>query len=199
MSKLFRPISFVRTAFLGACLLIVSIMPALALDPTAVAVVDLNRVIRDSDVGKDIARQGKEQGDALQAEVARKSVELQNEGKKIEEQKVVLGQDAYVQRMKDLQTRAQQAERDLGLKEAAMREGFNRAEKTLFDAMRPIIEEQMKAVGATMVINQSAIVAMGNPSALITSQVIAGLNAKIKTMKVTPVQPAPAPAAGAAR
>lgn len=199
MSKLFRPTCFVRTAFLGACLLTASIMPALALDPTAVAVVDIARVIRDSDVGKDIARQGEEQGKALQAEVARKGEELQNEGKKIEEQKVVLGQDAYVQRMKDLQTRVQQAERDLGMKEAAMREGFNRAEKTLFDAMRPIIEEQMKAVGAAMVINQSAVIAMGNPSALITSQVIAGLNAKIKTLKVTPVQPAPAPAAGAAR
>jgi Skp family chaperone for outer membrane proteins len=170
--------------------------PAVAAPAAIVATVDMVRVLKESEVGKDLERKAKAQARSMEKDFEAKQKEFQTEAAKLQEQRVVLGEEAWAKRIQDLQKNGEAAQRSFRDREAGIQQGLLRAEGEIHKTMAPIIEAQMKAVGANIVLNRQAVI-MGT-AIDITTQVITGLNAKMKTVALTPGSSKPAAAKPAA-
>ena len=170
----------------------------LALPATAqkVGVIEVQRIVQESAVGKEsLARIQKVQG-AKQEELVKRQNELRDLEKKIQEQGKSLSEDAMEKAQKDYQARALELKR---FQDDAQRELEDLQRKELGELEKrvlPVIEAVSKELGYTLVFNkfQSGLL-HADPAVDITDAVIQKFNTAIAAAPKTDAKPAAAPAA----
>ena len=170
----------------------------LALPATAqkVGVIEVQRIVQESAVGKEsLARIQKVQG-AKQEELVKRQNELRDLEKKIQEQGKSLSEDAMEKAQKDYQARALELKR---FQDDAQRELEDLQRKELGELEKrvlPVIEAVSKELGYTLVFNkfQSGLL-HADPAVDITDAVIQKFNTAIAAAPKTDTKPAAAPAA----
>jgi outer membrane protein len=188
--------SSVRAAVIGLALLSASapaVAQAQAATPTAILVVDVNRVFAESAAGQDANRQLKAQGDALQARFNQLKTQFGTEEEALRKQQGQIAQEALQQRVNDLVTRQNKANEEIGGKRQALERALQAANQQILSSLRPIIETLMAERSAQMVLDRQVTLNIA-PSLDVTTVVIQRLNAKLPKVSVA-VPPAPAAAA----
>src|SRR5689334_10610758 len=85
--------------------------PAMA---PSILVVDVPLVMRESKVGKSIGQQLTQQQSVFQKEISAQERDLQSAGNDLKRQEQILARDAYEQRARELQQRADELQRSVG-------------------------------------------------------------------------------------
>lgn len=170
----------------------------LALPATAqkVGVIEVQRIVQESAVGKEsLARIQKIQG-TKQEELVKRQNELRDMEKKIQDQGKSLSEDAMEKLQKDYQAKALELKR---FQDDAQRELEDLQRKELGELEKrvlPVIETVSKELGYALVFNkyQSGLLHADN-SVDITDAVIQKFNTAIAAAPKTDAKPAAAPAA----
>lgn len=173
---------------------------AFAQAASAILVMDEGRVFSTSDAGKSALAQLKTIGDQITAELDTERKSLAAERDRIGQQRATLTQDQLKARVGALEKRAANFERMAETKGKEMEATRANTIKTLNTALQPVLEEIVKARGASILLDKGNLI-YASGTLEITDEVITKLNARLRPFTVvrvrTPVAaaaPAPRPA-----
>ena len=168
-----------------------------ALTPPTIAVVDLQRVVRDSAAGKSIQSQLEVESRKFRDQVTKLQDELKVGENELRRQRSVMSQEAANEQQAALQRRQADAQRTVQERQEALQKGENDALNVVVDNMRDIVQQMANERHLGMVVNKQAVISMADKNMDITDDVIQRLNTKLPTVTVTIPPPGAAPAAEA--
>jgi len=161
---------------------------ASAFAQSTILVVDTGRVLRDSDVGKHIARQLETIGKSMEAEAKAKASPLESKGKSLEAQ--LKGQTpqslqtntALQAQIKSFRQDQQKVAVDLQYKQQEMKITEGKAVQKVQERLRVILKSIVAERNADVVLERSLVI-YGDPVD-VTDTVISRLNSQMKTVSV---------------
>lgn len=175
----------VQTSFFLLCVVFGSAQLSLAqvTSSAVIGVVDMQKIMRELDVVKDINAQVKALEDKANAELMAEENKLKDERKQIERQKTLVTPDAYSKKQSDFNRKA--AEFRVKVQEINRQLQISRvnALDKIRAQMLPIIREVMDKNGAALVLDVSEILFVEKPLE-ITEEVMGRLNKDLKKIKV---------------
>lgn len=192
-------ISILSAAILSAYFSLAA--PALAqkVPAAAVAVVDLGRVSNECNACKTASTALQNQVNSLRSRQQQLAAPLQTEGTSIQTAVSALGSKApdaaLSARIRALQTRQDNANQELGRQQQQIQRNQAYIQQQIDAKLGPVIDQVMQRRGANIAIEAGSALRVG-PGVDVTADVLAGLNAVLKTIATT--APA-APAAPATR
>ena len=164
------------------------LLPVVAFSQTPEAkilVVDFQAVNENSLVGQDVDAQLRQYQLTLEGRGTELQNELKAEGEALVSQQSVLPPDVYQDQALAYQQKVQRANTEIEGKRNLLLKGAQGAQLEINRVVRPIIDGIMRAKGATMVVDDQFVYAtMGNTGINITNEVIAELDAQLKTYAV---------------
>lgn len=178
---------FSRAAILGVCAFF--ILSSSALAQSTILVVDTQKVIRSSEVGKHIARQLESIAKSMDSEMKSVSSGLESTGKKLELQasgktrEEIAKDAALVSQIQSFSKRANDLQRDQTIKANELKLTEAKALQKVNDRLTVILKAIVDERNADVVLERSLVI-YGEP-ADITDTVISRLNAQLKTVPVT--------------
>jgi len=156
---------------------------AAALPEAKVAVVDYQRILKQSEAGRDIHRQIDEYRKSFQASVKRDEDELRTVEEKLKQERATLPpaefdkrRRAFEERVIALQRRAQDSMR-------ALDDGFQVAMNNLHKEVLPLVKQVTEGQGYNVVVDRSKVVIVLKALDL-TDEVIGVLNKQVPKLKV---------------
>jgi len=164
---------------------------ASAANPAVILIVNTQQIFNESKVGQSIRAQLQDQAKKLQAEDKKGSEALQAEAKKLSEQRSILSADDFKQKVAVLEKKEADRQEKMRAKGDALQLGVNKARTDVEAAIRPIFAEVMKKNGATLLLDQSVVLA-GGVDLDVTAEVLKALDAKITKIDVKPISAADA-------
>ncbi len=178
-----------KTFFRAALGLIASFMfAASAMAQSTILVVDTQRVLRDSEVGKHIARQLKTIGSSMEAEAKAKTRPLESKGKSLEAQlkgktmQSLQSDTALQAQLRSFQEDKQKVQVDLAYKQKEMQITEAKAVQKVQERLRTILKTIVAERNADVVLERSLVI-YGDPVD-VTDTVISRLNGQMKTVSV---------------
>lgn len=166
-----------------------AILGASAFAQSTILVVDTNRVLRDSEVGKHIARQLETIGKSVEAEAKASATPLESKGKSLQAQlqgksvQSLQGDAALQAQIKSFQTDQQKLKVDIAYKQKEMQLTEAKAVEKVQDRLRTILKTIVTERNADVVLERSLVI-YGDPVD-VTDTVISRLNVQLKTVPVT--------------
>ncbi|MEP1231657.1 MAG: OmpH family outer membrane protein [Litorimonas sp.] len=180
-------LKFSRLAVIGAAISLLASVQAFA--QSTILVVDTQRVIRESDVGKHIARQLETISKSMDAEFKATATPYQTKAKSLQAQ--LQGQTAQSLRtdtalqaqIRDLKADEVKVQEDLYYKQNELKLTEAKAIEKVNVRLREVLKAIVAERNADVVLERSLVI-YGDP-ADVTSTVITRLNAQVKTVPVT--------------
>jgi len=165
----------------------------------SILVVDVPLVMRESKVGKSIGQQLTQQQSVYQKEISAQERDLQNAGNDLKRQEQILARDAYEQRARELQQRADELQRSVGGKREVLQRAEGNAGNEVLKTVFAIVHDIAGERRATHVLVRSPqIIAYVDPAYDITDEVLRRLDQRMPALAVNftaaSAQPAAAPA-----
>jgi len=180
MSKLYRAMIAAGAAM---------VISATAFAQSTILVVDQNKILRDSEVGKHIARQIESIGKTMESELRSAISPLEAEGKNLQNELKALGQtdlstrpdlksrlNSFAGKSQKQQLEAAYKQRELAKTEAV---AYRKVSQKLEEILKVVVAER----NADVVIDRSAVI-YGKP-ADDTDLVLSRLNSQLRTVPVT--------------
>lgn len=160
---------------------------------SAIIVVDMDRVGADSAAGKSGQAQLKTKLDSLQARGKSLADQLRTEEETLlkARQASTMAPEAFQAKVKDLQTKQNNARTELGNRENELQRSQAYVRQQIFNAVGPVINAIMRERGASIVLTRDAALAV-SPALDVTAEVIRRLDAALPRVNAT--APAAAPA-----
>jgi len=193
MKRLIKTAALAVTV-LGAPLAMTSVASAQTLPPPVVIIVDMDEVINTSAAGKQAATELKTRADAIQARLASLRTQFGTEGQTLAKSRPAPTAtpaiiSAWEAKARDLQTRQQAAETDLGARDRDFQAARQSVLKQINDASQPVISTVMRERGATIVLAEGAT--LQHSAAIdVTSDIIARLDKSLPRVSTTATAPA---------
>ncbi|MDP6706125.1 MAG: OmpH family outer membrane protein [Alphaproteobacteria bacterium] len=171
------------------------VLGALALVPAAgaeaaeklpepvIAVLDSQRVLRDSKAGRDIRRQIDAYRKAYQAEIKAEEAKLRQIEDKLKRQRAVLAPDIFEKRRREFEQRVISLQRRVQDRTRALDRAFDSAMRELRKPLIPLVRDLTRRSGYNLVVDNSQVL-MALKGRDITESVIAQLDKRISSMKV---------------
>lgn len=187
-----------KAAALAAMMLgTATVLPSAALAQAAAAqsaiiVVDMDRVGVESAAGKSGQTQLKAKVDSLQARGKALADQLRGEEETLlkARQANTMAPEAFQAKVKDLQTKQNNARNELGNREQELQRSQAYVRQQIFNAVGPIIQAVMRERNASIVLTRDAALAV-SPSLDVTAEVIRRLDAALPRVNATaPAAPA---------
>ena len=164
---------------------------ASAANPAVILIVNTQQIFNESKVGQSIRAQLQEQAKKLQAEDKKGSEALQDEAKKLSDQRSLLSADDFKKKVAVLEKKEADRQEKMRAKGDALQVGVNKARADVEAAIRPIFADVMKKNGATLLLDQSVVLA-GGVDLDVTAEVLKALDAKVTKIDVKPISAADA-------
>jgi outer membrane protein len=172
--------------------------------PVAVLVVDMQRVLQESKAGKMIQSQMQQQVTTYQKTLAQQDQELAATQQDLQRQQSILAQDAFAVKVKEFEQRVSEASKRAQEAQQTLSESRNEAVSKVDSAMLQVINGLAKERGANLIVNRGAVV-MFDVRMDVSDEVIKRLDEKLPAVTVSFNRPAggtpsggAAPAAGTA-
>ncbi|MBI1211518.1 MAG: hypothetical protein GC190_08645 [Alphaproteobacteria bacterium] len=163
--------------------------------PTAVILfLDRATVLRQSAVGKDMAKQVEALVKKMEADFAPENKKLQEDVQALQSQAAVLAPDVRQAKIKALESRRQAFQKKVQDRQASIQAGLAQARTKVEQALGPILEKIMVERGANLLLDRGLVV-LGATDLDVTASVIGRLNTSLPKVVVTLAAP---PRAGAA-
>jgi outer membrane protein len=161
-----------------------------------VVVIDKVAILQSSKVGLDVAKQVQTLAEQARNELTAQGRAIQNEGRQLQQQVAILAPDLKQKRIAAFEAKQRSLQGAAQKKDEQIKGGFLRARQAMEQALGPILQEVVKERGANLVLDKQAVVFANNGAFDITREVIAKLDQKMPTYKVS-LASAPAPSAPA--
>jgi Skp family chaperone for outer membrane proteins len=183
------------SAAAGLAALMATAVPAFAQAPAAPAapeinhgpaiagmcVVDVDRVLVESSVGKAANTRLQSLTSAVQAELTAEQTSLVNDARTFETQRATLAQDAADRRDADLQVRRNALQRKAELRQAELQATQQKALERIATELDPVQAAVYQQRNCAILFTRQALIAV-NPAMDITPVVITALNTRISTL-----------------
>ena len=174
-----------RTSFILFCLLLgsVHVSAAQTTSSAIIGVVDMQKIMRELDVVKDINAQVKALDEKAKTELTAAEKKLKDERAQIERQKTLVTPDAYSKKQSDFNRKAAEFRVKVQEKSRQLQLSRVKALDEIRSQMLPIIREVMDENGAALVLDVSEVLFVEKPLE-ITDEVMGRLNKDLKKIKV---------------
>ncbi|MFI5180866.1 MAG: OmpH family outer membrane protein [Thermoanaerobaculia bacterium] len=189
-----RILTFVAGAAVAA-LPVAAVAQAPAATPK-IAVIEVQRIIQESAVGKEALARVQRLQQAKQEDLAKRQKELRDLEQKIQEQGKSLAEDAMEKLQKDYQAKAVDLKRFQDDAQRDLEETQRKELKTLEERIMPVIDSVGKEMGYSLIFNKfNSGLLFASEEADITNAVITRFNTVITAPAAKPAAAAPAGAA----
>lgn len=174
-----------RTSFILFCLLLGSVhmSAAQSMSSTIVGVIDMQKIMRDLDVVKDVNAQVKILEEKTNTELTAAEKKLKDERTQIERQKTLVTPEAYSKKQSDFNRKAAEFRVKVQEKNRQLQLSRVNALDKIRAQMLPIIREVMDENSAALVLDVSEVLFVEKPLE-ITEEVMGRLNKGLKKIKV---------------
>ena len=159
---------------------------AKAATPAVILIVNTEQVFAQAKVGVSVREQLQDLAKKLQAEDKKGQDAIEAEAKKLTEQRALLKPEDLQKKYEALQKKEADHQRKMRQKGQELQLGANKARSEIEAALRPIFAEIMKKNNATILLDQSVVLA-GGVDLDVTAEVLKELDAKLTTISVKPV------------
>jgi outer membrane protein len=170
--------------------------PALA--PPTVAVVDMQRVLRDSAAGRSIQSQLEVESRKFRDQVTALQDQIKTGENDLRRQRSVMAQEAFNEQAQALQRKQADAQRTVQERQEALQKGEGDAVNVVSDNMRDIVQQLAAERHYGLVVSKQVVISFSDKNMDVTDDVIQRLNTKLPTVTVTIPVPGAAPAPAAA-
>jgi Skp family chaperone for outer membrane proteins len=185
-----RVLAIVAIAVYFAC----AALPASAQGLPGVAVVDIQRVMRESAAAKSIQGQIEKLRASYQKEITKQENDLRNAEQELNRQRTLVSPDAFNERRRQFEQKVGSLQRDVQNRKRELDKSFSTAMRTVEKSLREIIEQLVTERRLNLVLIKSQTI-YNAPEFEMTDEVMKRLNAKLPSVKVPP--PAKTPPAKA--
>jgi Skp family chaperone for outer membrane proteins len=185
-----RVLAIVAIAVYFAC----AALPASAQGLPGVAVVDIQRVMRESAAAKSIQGQIEKLRASYQKEITKQENDLRNAEQELNRQRTLVSPDAFNERRRQFEQKVGSLQRDVQNRKRELDKSFSAAMRTVEKSLREIIEQLVTERRLNLVLIKSQTI-YNAPEFEMTDEVMKRLNAKLPSVKVPP--PAKTPPAKA--
>lgn len=170
---------FIRVA--AAALFVAVCQPAMAAE---YGVINIQRIMQDSKAAQSVRSQLQTKQKSFQAELDAKQKQLVTEDQQLAAQRSKLSKEAFEKKVKEFQTKATNAQREIQTKKAALDKGFAEALTKIQEKVGAISAAVAKEKGMNMIIAASQVV-WGDPKLDVTDAVLAKLNSELPSVTVS--------------
>ncbi len=157
-----------------------------AANPAVILIVNTEQIFSQAKVGISVRDQIQGMAKKLQAEDKKGQEAIEAEAKKLTEQRALLSQEDFKKKFEALQKKDEAHQRKMRQKGQELQLGANKARAEIEAAIRPIFQNIMEKNGATILLDQSVVLA-GGVDLDVTAEVLKQLDAKLATVTVKPV------------
>lgn len=157
--------------------------PSFAEDAPKIAIVNIQKIMRDSKAATSVRDQLKNKQSSFQTELDNKEKELQKEDQELVKQRANLAQDAFNQKVNSFRQKANQARQEIQNKRAQLDKGFSSALTQIQNTTIGIITEIAKEKNIDLVLTGSTVL-YANQEMDITEEVLSRLNKKVPSISV---------------
>lgn len=156
---------------------------AQSLPAAKVAVVDYQRVLKDSDAGRDIHRQISAYRKTLQERIKRQEDKLREAEDELKRQRAELKPDDFEKRRRDFEGKVIALQRQAQDWMRALEQTYQEAMSRLHEPLLPLVREMTEQQGYNIVVDNSKVLIVAKARDL-TDEVIAQLNKKVPKIQV---------------
>lgn len=161
-----------------------------------IIIVDVQQILRDSLVAKNVQAEMTKRTDRYTKEVSNQEDELRQTQDELERQRTVLSADAFNAKMRDFQQRYDALDHGVQATRQALQQAFNDAMTKVENAALQIISDIAAERKANLVLTKAAVLFTA-PGLDVTQEVIRRLDEKMPNVPLAVVQePALAPSSG---
>lgn len=153
------------------------------LPPAVVAVVDHQRIMRDSRAAKSIQQQLEVRRKLYLDQLAKEEQRLNEVGKDLARQRGVLEAQAFAAKRKEYEEAVQALQRTSNERRRQLDEALGAANNQVRHALKEIVDELAEGRGFNLVLPASAVL-LFSPRIDITEEVLARLDRKLPSVKV---------------
>ena len=167
----------------------IAVAPAEAQDvaPPVIIIVDVQQILRDSLVAKNVQAQMTQRTDRYTKEVSDQENALRQTQDELERQRTVLSPDAFNAKMRDFQQRYDTLDHGVQMTRQALQQAFNDAMTKVENTALQIISDIAAERKANLVVTKAAVLFTA-PGLDITQDVIRRLDAKLPDVPLAAVQ-----------
>lgn len=164
-------------------------MSATAMAQSTILIVDQNRVLRDSEVGKHIKRQLESIGKSMESEMKASTQPLTSERDRLVNELKTMDASALQsrpdlqKRAQDLQQKGQKQQVEAAYKQREIQITEAKALKQVNERLAKILETIVAERGADIILDRSVVI-YGGKTADVTDTVLSRLNSQMRTVTV---------------
>lgn len=161
----------------------------------SIAVIDTQRIMRDSLPTKSIGDQIAKFRATYQADITKQENELRAAEQELNKQRTIISAEAFADRRRAFEQRVGNLQRDVENRKRELDKSVSSAMSTVQTSLNKIIQGMVEERKFTLVLPKSQTI-YNSPSMEVTDEVMNRLNKALPSVKVpTPAAPAAAPAA----
>lgn len=153
-----------------------------------ILVIDRAAILRNSKVGKDIARQVKDYTQAAEKEFKGESEHLKAEGQKLQQQIAILAPDVKKRKIEAFEREQRAFQKKVQERQDEIQGGVLQARQQVEKALGPILQGILSERGANLLLDRN-VVLLGTVDIDVTALAIERLNKKLDKVKVNLVKP----------
>lgn len=157
--------------------------PSMANEKLAVAVVNIQQVMKDSTAAKSVREQLEAKQKSFQAEITKKEESLQKEDQELAKQQKVLSKEAFADKAKAFRAKATEVQKEVQSKKALLDSAFEKSLSDIQKAVNEVIAEMAKEKGFKLAVPTSQIL-YSDSDMDISAEVLSRLNKKLPKVDV---------------
>lgn len=162
-----------------------------------IAVIDTQRIMRDSLPTKSIGEQINKYRTTYQADITKQENDLRAAEQELNKQRTIISAEAFADRRRAFEQRVGNLQRDVENRKRELDKSVSSAMSTVQASLNKIIQDMVEERKYTLVLPKSQTI-FNSPAMEVTDDVMARLNKALPSVKVPPpAAPAAAPAAAA--
>ncbi|MBI1261814.1 MAG: hypothetical protein GC184_08815 [Rhizobiales bacterium] len=185
VTRVIASLAFV--GFLSGAVLVQPVAAA-APGPAVVLVVSMETLFTQSKAAQSLRTQVQAEGKKLQDKDKSVKSSLEADMKKLSEQRSLLTQEDVQKKFQAIQEREAKHEQEMRAKAQAIQLGGEQARGEIAKALGPIFADIMKSKGGSIMLDRAAVVA-GGVDLDVTAEALKALDAKMTSVKFTPITP----------
>ena len=148
-----------------------------------IAVLDYQRVLRESQAGKDIRQQIDRYRKSYQDEIKVKEAKLRKKEDELKRQRAVLASDIFAKRRREFEEEVISLQRQVQDRTRALDQAYEKAMQQLRKPLLPLVKDLAKQMGYNVVLDHARVLVVLKGMD-ITDIVVKKLNKKVPTIKV---------------
>ncbi len=168
---------------LALSVLVSAPIAAQQLSPTVIAIVDYEKIRRDSLAFRDIREQLKQRSQLYQEEINKQEQGLRIANQEITRQQTILAPDAFDQKRREFETQVSQVQLSAQTRKRELDEAQDRSYREVGTALRDVIAELSRERGFNVVLGRNQVM-YADKSINISDEVLARLNQRLPTVRV---------------